>query len=390
MPADFFHALGTAVESSWRRRDYDERAFPEVAQEALAARPPADAVDPVELAASFLRPDRCPWPDQRPSDFGQPPLIVFQGPRFHVEVLCWLDGTTTLHQHGFSGAFHVLGGSSVHSLYAFRERRRINTSLLLGDLELQRVELLQKGDTRPIRSGASCIHGLFHLETPSFTVVVRTTGDLDAHPQYDYLKPHVAEDHATRDRLLATRDRLWQLLAAADAETCRRTAVDFVRTADFQSAWHALGAAHRLWGDGPEFQDVLAAMREAHGPDVDLLPRVLEQRWWSEHLTGLRRTVSDPDLRFFLALLLNVPDRQNLRRCVQERYGGEPQPRILDWVRRLTHERGTLTVMGLGVPGVTAEEFLALLGDLLDGRTPDRHGTVTAGLARSPLRPLVA
>lgn len=394
MPHRFFSQLGSLVEAAWRRRDYDERAFPEVAVQALADLPPAGHVDGVALAASFLRPDGGPWPPQHPSNFGQPPLRVFQGSRFYIEVLCWLDGTTTLHQHGFSGAFHVLGGSSVHGRYAFRERRRVNTSMRLGDLELQGVELLGRGDTRPILSGQACIHSLFHLERPSFTVVVRTGVDLDAQPQYDYLKPHVAEDVAPRDRLLATRDRLWTVLAQADLGACQRAAEEFVRGADFQSAWHALRAAHSLWGDGEEFARVAGAMREAHGPDVDLLLRVLEQRWWSEHLTGLRRTVSDPDLRFFLALLLNVPDRLHLRRCVAERYGGEPGPRIVGWLRQLTRvdARGRLLVLGLAVPGLTAEEFLGLAGTLAEGGAPeDREpfATVTAGLARSPLRPLV-
>lgn len=412
--SEFFARLGASVERDWRRRDYDERAFPEAAQQALERMPPAEALEGVDVVRALLDAELDPghWPAQSASDFGQPPLTLFAGHRFHIEVLCWLDGTTTIHQHGFSGAFHVLGGSSVQGRYAFHEKDRVNTSFLLGDLEFLGVELLGRGDTREIRSGAGCIHSLFHLERPSFTVVVRTTGDVDAHPQYDYQKPHLAEDGHLRDRLLTTRDRLWRLLGLSDPDTLLRTVTGFVARADFQSAWHAVRVTHTVFGDGPETATVLGALRHAHGARADFLPPVLEQGWWRDHLTDQRRRVTDPDLRFLLALLLNVPDRVSLQRCVNERYGGDARSRIVDWVRRLAKvdERGRMTLMGLDVPsvlpGLAAEPFYELLRALLAGQdvharlaaafspelaTAGAEGiaTVTAGLARSPLRPLV-
>lgn len=412
--SDYFSRLGGSVEGAWRRRDYDERAFPEVAQQTLERMPPSEALEGRDVALALLDADLDPgrWPSQRPSDFGQPPLRLFEGHRFYVEVLCWMDGTTTIHQHGFSGAFHVLGGSSVQGLYAFHEKDRVNTSFLLGDLEFLGVELLGRGDTRPIRSGPGCIHSLFHLERPSYTVVVRTRGDVDAHPQYDYQKPHLAEDGHLRDPLLATRDRLWTLLGQSDPDTMLRKVTRFVARADVQSAWHAARAAHSVFGDGPETDTVLGAMRHAHGARADFLPPVLEHGWWRDHLTDQRRRVADPDLRFFLALLLNVPDRVNLQRCVADRYGGGARDRILDWVRRLTSvdPRGRTTLMGLDVPtvipGLKDEPFYELLGSMLEGRDvhqglsaafspelvqagAEQIATVTAGLARSPLRPLV-
>ncbi|MFN2514442.1 MAG: hypothetical protein ABR568_23900, partial [Pyrinomonadaceae bacterium] len=44
--------------------------------------------------------------------FGNPPITLFAGPRFHIDVYYWLDGTTSIHQHSFTGAFQVLLGSS--------------------------------------------------------------------------------------------------------------------------------------------------------------------------------------------------------------------------------------------------------------------------------------
>jgi len=58
--------------------------------------------------------------------FGNPPITMFSGARFYIDVYYWLDGTTAIHQHSFTGAFQVLLGSSIHSRYSFREDKIIN------------------------------------------------------------------------------------------------------------------------------------------------------------------------------------------------------------------------------------------------------------------------
>lgn len=168
----FFVDLGRRVRERWQAADFSLAAFPDIAQAALEENPPAKRVGLTALTRAFLRDDEQPF--QTASGFGQPELVVFDDPRFYIQLLFWLDGTTQIHQHEFSGAFHVLQGSSLHAEFAFANVRPVTAHFRLGDLQLTGTELLETGRTVPITSGAGSIHSLFHLDTPSVTVVVRT------------------------------------------------------------------------------------------------------------------------------------------------------------------------------------------------------------------------
>src|SRR5437763_9800560 len=73
-------------------------------------------------------------------------------------------------------------------------------------------ELLDPGRTVPIVSGQSCIHSLFHLDTPSVTVVVRTQHDPGTGPQFNYLPPHIAIDPHFSDKLTMRRKQVLDVL----------------------------------------------------------------------------------------------------------------------------------------------------------------------------------
>src|SRR5215211_7153732 len=134
--------------------------------------------------------------------FGQPPITLFNGHRFYIDVYYWLDGTTAIHQHAFCGAFQVLQGSSILSQYDFFEKRRINPHFLTGDIRLRSVELLRGGDVRQILPSREYIHSLFHLERPSVTLIIRTRHSPSGAPQYSYLKPYFATDPYFRSSIL--------------------------------------------------------------------------------------------------------------------------------------------------------------------------------------------
>src|SRR6266853_1534338 len=122
----------------------------------------------------------------------QPPLTVYSGRDFRIEVLFWVQGVPAIHQHSFSGAFHVMHGSSLQTLWEFELREQVALRLALGRVSLKKAELLRKGDSRPIIAGKQLIHSTFHLDRPSLTVVVRTIGEIDKQPQYSYLPPTIA------------------------------------------------------------------------------------------------------------------------------------------------------------------------------------------------------
>ena len=121
----FFAELGQTVLARWKERNFSLPDFPKIAQTALEKRPPSSHVDLAALTHDFLLEDA--QPHQTQSGFGQPELVVYDDPRFYIQILFWLDGTTDIHQHEFSGAFHVLAGSSIHSQFVFENAKSISS-----------------------------------------------------------------------------------------------------------------------------------------------------------------------------------------------------------------------------------------------------------------------
>ena len=211
----FFKKLGDSVYDQWKKQNFDLTLFPEIARKALEKSNLAKRVDLTELIHEFLLRDEQPF--QTSSGFGQPELIAYDNPKFYIQLLFWLDGTTDIHQHEFSGAFHVMEGSSIHSHYDFVNVRTVTPHFRIGDLKLKNVQILETGSTVPITSGKSCIHSLFHLETPSVTVVLRTHSDPGTGPQFTYLPPHVALDPVHHDALTMRRKQLLDVLERTGA-----------------------------------------------------------------------------------------------------------------------------------------------------------------------------
>jgi hypothetical protein len=315
---DLFDRMGSWLESRWAALDYDEARFPELAAQALSEHPPKD-LEPTPLlqwAAGH-------WLDGQVNPnipFGEPPVTVFRAPRFFMELLFWLDGTTSVHQHAFCGAFHVVAGSSVHAQHRFHQTRRCSSHFALGNLELERAELLLPGTTRLIQSGRGFIHSLFHLERPSVTLVVRTYQNPDQLPQFDYHRPHVAKSAHFQDPTLAQRLRVLKTLASVNPGAYLQTLLEVVKTVDLHTAYECLAQANLRLGHTRPFALLLEDARARHGDAVELLARVFEAQRRESLLVTQRNLIKEPDERYFLALLLNLPSRTAILSLVQQRW----------------------------------------------------------------------
>jgi hypothetical protein len=329
----FFTELGRTVLARWKKENFSLPAFPEIAKTALEKRPPAKHVDLAALVREFLLDDEQPF--QTGSGFGQPELIVYDDPRFYIQILFWLEGTTQIHQHEFSGAFHVLDGSSLHSEFEFANARPVSAHFRLGNLKLKRTQLLATGSTVPIISGGSCIHSLFHLETPSVTVVVRTHSDPGTGPQFTYLPPHIAVDPFFTDALTSRRTQLLDVLERTGDPAYAGLVVKMVRELDFERGFFVLqnGMAHlRSLG---KWDVAWVAFQKKHGALANPVLPTLGEIIRRDTLVGFRSAVTDIEHRFFLALLLNVPTRANLLALVAERYSGDPVETVIRWAAEL-------------------------------------------------------
>lgn len=381
-----FTELGEIVESRWRDDNYNEDLFPAIAAQALRESELATRVDPWDIIRWVHTTSHLPRQPDPKAKFGNPPITLFAGARFYIDVYFWLDGTTSIHQHAFSGAFQVLLGSSVHSHYTFEQHREINPYFLTGRVSLKDVSLLTKGNIREIRSGPQFIHSLFHLERPSATIAVRSDNAPRDAIQYSYLKPYLAVDPLFREDSLLRKIQTVSLLLSMKHPEADQIISDLLDQSDFQTTFAVLETAFDFLGRNDleelfkrststdRFKSLLDRARLKHGELVDLLLPVFREKQRQTDITTRRGMIDGEDHRFLLALLLNVPERAMVLDLVKQRFpDADPVVLILRWIKELTG----IKVFGSAEPNVLGLEgfesgHLGILEGLLRGLSDEQ------------------
>ena len=376
-----FQKLGALVEGRWKAENYSEQLFPEIAAQALSEADLPARVDPWEIIRWVHTAGSLPQQYDVEGRFGNPPITLFSGPRFYIDVYYWLDGTTSIHQHAFTGAFQVLLGSSIHSRYSFREDEIINEHFSAGELTLEEVQLLKLKDVRMIQAGRNFIHSLFHLDRPSATITIRTEHTPSAALQYDYRKPHFALDPFFKNPVLSKKLQTIGLLLGMKHKDADAMIGDLVCSSDFQTAYFVLAETFQqlrsnemdvLFGlstGRDRFKAILERCKETHGRLADLVLPVLEEQERQMSIVQRRGTITSDAHRFFLALLLNVPSREKILQLVKQRYTDQdPVETILDWVEELARTRvlGSKETNALGMPEFD-DSYVFVLECLLQG-----------------------
>jgi len=339
MPMDsFFKDLGGTVLERWKRVNFSLEKFPAIARTALEERPPSEHVELPTLMREFLLNDEQPLQSQ--SGFGQPEIIAYEHPRFYIQLLFWMEGTTDIHQHEFSGAFHVMHGSSIHALYDFDNGRAITPHLKVGDVRMRHIELLETGRTVPIISGQACIHSLFHLDTPSVTVVVRTQHDPGTGPQFNLLPPHLAIDPMHSDTLTMRRKQLLDVLEQVDSPDYAGLVCDMLADLDLERGFFILQNSMARLHELGRWKAALSVFRKKHGSKTtSVVVATLEEGVRRDGIKNLRSAIAEPEHRFFLALLMNVPTRTDLLKMVAKRFPQAPAAHtVLRWLQELGEE----------------------------------------------------
>jgi hypothetical protein len=332
----FFDQLGSKVQERWQQQNFSLEAFPEIAKTAIDESLPSEAVDLEEMIHEFLINEAQPF--QSESGFGQPELIAYNHPRFYIQILFWLEGTTDVHQHEFSGAFHVMSGSSIHAEYEFDNAQSVTPYLSVGDLRMKQIELLETGRTVPIGSGRGCIHSLFHLDSPSVTVVVRTHNDPGTGPQFNYLPPHLAIDpiQTGADTLTMRRKQVLGVLETLGDPNYAARVGEMVERLDFERGLSILMHAMEFLQEFDEWETVLGVFEKKHGDLAKGVAKTLEESSRREVITRMRGYIEDPEHRFFLALLMNVPARADIFALISGRFPDRsPAETILGWAEEL-------------------------------------------------------
>lgn len=393
------------IEKRWRDLNYNESVFPEIAAQSLAELNPGGRIDPWEIVRWLhLAPD---LPSQMDLDikFGNPPITVYAGPRFYIDAYFWVDGTTSIHQHAFSGAFQVWHGGSVHVHYGFEVEKEINPHFLTGKLSFREVSLLRRGDIREIHPGPEFIHSLFHLDRPSVTITVRTYKAPSFPRQYSYLKPNLAINPFFVDVALIKRAQSVSLLLLTKHPDADRIIGDLIESSDFHTVYAVLKEAFDFLGhreleeivgasrSRDRFETLVDRARPKHGELVDLLTPVFEEEWRQDQIIRRRAEIKDEDHRFLLALLLNLPGKTAMLQLVKTKFpDADAIEQVLKWVRELsvTKTFGSKDASVLGNTELSADHFSVLGGILQESTLSEITARTNNGLKQQDIERIAA
>ncbi len=357
---EYFQRLGNRIEDQWSACYYDEERFPDLVSEQLRQEPPVEHVALTDIYDWLFESHHGIQQPVQPRLFGEPPILLYESSRFYIEALFWRTGTTHIHDHGFSGAFYVFGGSSVHSLWSFETERRFSSSFRTGRLTLDSTELLGVGDLKPIRSGDRLIHQLFHLDAPSVTLVVRTYQDSDRLPQLRYLYPGLGIGSTVADPLRQRRLLLLDGMIKGEIEGLETYLPGLLSRGDLESVYFALDMLNLSRGKVKEdfFNHCFQLARRRHDEVVELLWSACVEQMRVRRIGLTRRRVRQADARFLLALLMLMPDRDSLFRAMRLR---EPEGDVLEHVE---HSLATVADSGgveFNITGVQLPIFRGLV-----------------------------
>lgn len=320
---DLFATLGCQLRETWQEHSFDEERFPELAEACLVEAQIHTKVSPADILKA-MRSDRRLDSLQVVSSFGDLSATLYRSERFYIEALFWTSGTTSIHQHGFSGAFQLLAGESVSGEHLFHQDHRLNGSFFVGRMELAGAVHLRRGMIRRIHSGTRFIHSVFHLALPSVTLVVRTNTDPGALPQYDYRPPYIKLSPNQVDVSLTKRIHGWTVMATCgnQAEAAVEISEDVQSLPMDQVYW--IARSFPFAALGAQAASEIFGLIERRGLGGRILSSI-EYEKIDVRIAQLRSRFQTEDVRLFLALLLNFR-----RRSVIGKYFAENLPTLGD------------------------------------------------------------
>jgi hypothetical protein len=184
-----------------------------------------------------------PLPDQvnLHNTFGQPPVTLFNDGRFVIDLYFWLTFDTSIHSHGFRGAFRVLHGKSLHEVFKIRSSRAVAPDVALVRLGRPEASLLGPGDVRSIQPGRALTHRVIHLENPTVTLCVKTINEPRV-AQWKYFPTGVAIQMRHLESSLIKRIYYFQYLLDRDATHASSYLDQVLRGLDRSTCMNLYGA----------------------------------------------------------------------------------------------------------------------------------------------------
>jgi hypothetical protein len=351
-----FADLGAQIEHAWSRTGYDDEAFPTICAAHFETCKPWTGFSLRETLAA-VRDDPQLAGIQFQSNFGDLQVVVFRNWHFYIEILFWAQGVTSIHDHAFAGAFCMLHGESVHTQYAFRNVRPVNSRFLFGDMGVTGCENLKVGDIRRIAPGSTFIHATFHLPQPSVSLVARTYATTRYQPQLDYHPPHVALDTSNTDLAATKMLQSLQMSHLVDQPLAEAGMLRWFRDGTAEEVYWLLRSQLWMRSDAPARRDMMAAVLERpFGRD---LIRTIQFGQVRDRVIELRGRCQDTGLRRLLGVLVTCPDRAALLAF----FGAAAMPPV-ELARQL------LAIHAMASPAAGGADLDEIIAWLDSGETP--------------------
>ena len=385
--------LGRDIEAAWLACEHDLGRFPGLCVDRMIAARIHEVVRPDDVIRWALSSDLPAQLNAR-AKFGQPPITVYRGRRFVIDVLFWVDGTTAIHDHAFSGAFSVLSGRSIETTFAFTASKEFDGRFRLGQLGITGTALRKAGDVSPITAGPRFIHSLFHLDRPSVSLVVRTFSDPVSSVQHRYHPSGFAHQDPFEDEMRDRQLEVVELLLQTEHPDLELQIGDLIARADLHTAFAAVRACLRV--RDPRVQERL--VKKVRDPAIGSVFRDwLSQEQRLGMLRRARADVVDAELRFLLAVLMNAHRRADAVLLVSAFAPAESPARwIARALRRLSTVAFRLQVRNialeqnvLGLPAFE-EGFEEVLTKALEGESETANEKAAGFLRRLGELPVLA
>jgi len=331
---DLAQEMSQWIAQRWKSECYDQPAFSEIAVEAVETFDPTTSHSFEDIVGDVMQTTARPSQAHLDSGFGEPAITLFHHGSFYVDILFWNHVSTTLHQHGFNGAFQVLSGSSLEAEFTFARRTRLAGHFLLGELQFESMRRMEAGEIGRISAGPDSIHSVLHLARPTVSLVVRTARDMQQQPQYDYYRPHAAVDPLFIDPLLHCRLQLLDTLIQTEHKQLPKTVCDLVAQSDAYSTYCVLRAClQRLDPQCEMFIRLIEFARAVHGDVIDEFQAVFAEYERERRLLNHFEHSHSESTREILAAVYSAGDKASLAAFAEQRYGADGAISIVQGLR---------------------------------------------------------
>lgn len=329
---EYFKAMGKEITTMWKVHDYKEDALPNVAEEYFSNNNIHEEINVYELLLYMSKPNDLA-PIQSFYNFSDLPVNVFKHPKFFIEVLFWSNGTTTTHNHAFSGCFYVVHGQSLNIEYDFKEKDKVNSRFRIGDFSINVAEHLKKGDYRKIKQGTGLIHTVFHLDKPSVSLVVRTYQNQDAMPQLEYRFPYIGLDPDQQDACVVKKFQALSVLRSINAPefmSLFEQAINESSPDELYWIYRGFDFASLSDEEAASINSIIANTK--YGKEI---LEVVRREKIVRHIVNLRAQTQDAKTRTILACLMNLPTRDAIIKYLTDNQQGEIKDNIALWLTTL-------------------------------------------------------